>query len=444
MTAILYINDNHLRLQPELTTQQAQIIRSQSYAWFKDGDLVFDIDSENPPIKYCRLAPQEMNNRYWSQCEKSSIANNSLGMRHAADLIWKHVSELQKKSPIDDLILVVPSHYQSSNLQLLLGIMQSLGINVVGLVNGALLSLVNQSLSDGEYQHVDVQLHQTVNSRIRVIDGVATLDDVDVVQHIGIQSIQDAFLKEIQAHFIQNDRFDPLHYAETEQQLFDKLSSIASQANESGKAVANVEYQGQRHSTNVDAKTWHSVLAPFWSELSGALSGVDQAFIQMNNAFERTAFNLDAKDNVRLLDDLVLRSDIDRLQEKDSEGSLNYITELMVLGAKPQDKTAATRVVKQEPKKKPQDATSETKLAKPLTGATHLMQAGIAIPIEHSELKTDNSLLTLHASSKGNAQALLGAGKVFVMGDETRKELRPNDRLGSHLGEGVITVIQVV
>jgi len=255
-----------------------------------------------------------------------------------------------------------------------------------------------------------------------------------------------------QAHFIQNDRFDPLHYAETEQQLFDKLSPIASQLNSTGKAVVNVEHQGQLHSSNIDVKTWFSVLAPFWDGLSSVLSKADQAYIQMNNAFESAAFNLNEKPNVHLLDDIVLRDDVSHLQEKEADGSLNYVTQLSVTGIEVigEAESSVSVVSKQDSVVMPESVdASATQKGKPsvdvsVSGATHLMQAGIAISIEHCELKTDNSLLTLHACSNGNAQGLLEAGDVFVIGDQSRKQLRPNDRLGSHFGDGVITVIQVV
>jgi len=144
MTHILYISDNNLRLQSFDKSARSPVVRSQGYAWFKGDQVIFDTDTKNAPIKYCRLAPQEMNTRYWQQCEKSSISNNDAGMRHAADLLWKHLYELKQQNNILELVLVVPSHYQSSNLQLLLGIVESLEIKVSAIVNGALLSLTNK------------------------------------------------------------------------------------------------------------------------------------------------------------------------------------------------------------------------------------------------------------------------------------------------------------
>ena len=78
MTHILYINDNNLRLQVFGGDANAEnIIHSKGYAWLKGDQVVFDTDKENAPIKFCRLAPQEINNRYWQQCEKSSISSNA-------------------------------------------------------------------------------------------------------------------------------------------------------------------------------------------------------------------------------------------------------------------------------------------------------------------------------------------------------------------------------
>jgi len=442
MTAILYINDNDLRLQKSISVSQEKIIRSQGYAWFKGDSVVFDTDQANAPIKYCRLAPQEMNNRYWSQCEKSSIATNKAGMRHAADLIWKHLNELQKKCAIDDLILVVPSHYQSSNLQLLLGIFESLNINVIGLVNGALLALKDQLNQTGDYLHLDVQLHQTVCSHIHVADGIAKLGDVEIIQSAGIQAMQDALLKTLQTNFIQNDRFDPLHYAETEQQLFDVLPDIALQIKKSAKAIVNVKHQGQLHSSSIDAKVWNTALSPFISELLSAADGVNNVFLQFNGAFDNTAMSIAEAEDITLLDRLLLNEISPALTQKESDGRLNYITELAVAQAKTplqpmREETKPDGKVNGQLKQKPPSEPI-------LTGATHLLQAGIAVPIEHCQLAIEGQQLKLHTQADGNAKALLASGKLFVMGDETRKEFRPNDRIGSHLADGVVTVIQVV
>jgi len=158
-------------------------------------------------------------------------------MRHAADLVWKHLSDLREQRGLQSLVLVVPSHYRESNLQLLLGIANSSGLNVKGLTNKAVLALHDRVAQPGNYLHVDVQLHQTVVSVVKCDKGNVSLGAIEVLQDVGIHAMQEAILKGLQKNFIQGDRFDPLHDAGTEQQLFNQIPDIARQINETGKAT---------------------------------------------------------------------------------------------------------------------------------------------------------------------------------------------------------------
>jgi len=150
--------------------------------------------------------------------------------------------------------LVVPSHYRESNLQLLLGIAKACQLEVKGLVNKAVVALQSQAPADGDYWHFDVQLHQTVCSRVHVSGGLLKLGDIEILSDVGIHLMQEALLKGLQNNFIQNSRFDPLHDAATEQQLFDQLAPIAMQLSEAGKASVGLEHQGRLHNATLDNK----------------------------------------------------------------------------------------------------------------------------------------------------------------------------------------------
>ena len=56
----------------------------------------------------------------------------------------------------------------------------------------------------------------------------------------------------------------------------------------------------------------------------------------------------------------------------------------------------------------------------------------------------EGNALSVSLDSNSNLASLLNGGQLFIMNDEGRAQLRPNDRLGSHLADGVITVIQVL
>jgi hypothetical protein len=426
MTHIIHINDNNILIQSSAGSDS-----SQGYAWLKGEEVLFDTDQVNAPVKHCRVAPQEINSRYWQQCEQSAIPANGAGMRHAADLIWKHLATLKSAHDLDEIVLVVPSHYQSSNLQLLLGIAKSLGLNVISLFNKAALAIRGSAPQAGDFLHLDVQLHQTVASRVSVRNGLIKLGDVEVLQSTGIHSMQDALLKTMQSSFIQNDRFDPLHYAETEQQLFDQLGEVAAQIASNAKASIAVQYQSRLYTTGLDGKAWSASLAHVIKPLLQAGSVSEHVYIDLNSAFGTNIPEGIEGAGVSVLDRSPNYSELIS-EVKYTEGSaIRYTTEFSIA---PSDKT---------PPLGASNSQAYVPAANP-TGATHLLQAGIAVPIEHSEIVVEDNLLCLHTSAKGNAEALLAAAKIFVLNDESRQTFNPNDRIGSHLGEGVITVIQVV
>jgi len=435
MVEILHINDNNLLLQND-----QRVARSQGYAWFKGSEVVFDL-GDDKPVKACRLSPQEMNNRFWQQCEQSAIPANAAGMRHAADLVWKHLNALKEQFGLDQVVLVVPSHYREANLQLLLGIAKSCGLTVVGLVNKAVAAFANAGLSDGEYRHIDVQLHQTVCSNVTVSNGIVKLGDIDVLSDVGIHLMQEALLKGLQSNFIQNDRFDPLHDAATEQQLFDQLAGIAENIAESGKASIALEHQSRLHNSVIDDKEWRSLLSPFSNRLMTQANSVDQCFIDLNAAFDgANLYALIEQDFGDLNSNP--NASVTSLIQSDSSGGIVYKTDLPLAAGSTKSAAAQNQALSNDSKI---NRTVEPQLKTiDIAQATHILQAGKALPIEQAEVQFSNGMLNLVAGQNINIQELLNNGRLTVLNDPGRTTLEPNDRLGSDLADGVVSAIQVL
>lgn len=445
MFDVLHINDNNLVIE-----SAGKVSYSQGYAWLKSDEVNFDLGDAASPVSHCRLSPQEINNRYWQQCEQSAIPANGAGMRHAADLVWQHLSQLKQHKNLSELIFVVPSHYRESNLQLLLGIAKACQLEVKGLVNKAVVAMQNQAKANGEYWHFDVQLHQTVCSRIKLSDGLVKLDEVEILSDVGIHLMQEALLKGLQNNFIQNDRFDPLHDAATEQQLFDQLATIAMQLADSGKASVGLEHQGRLYNTTLDNKEWQNVLMPFSNRLSTLSGSADGSYVDLNAAFGTAG--LDSLSEAGLVHlsgaSVGLAS---QLAQASDTSNIIYKTDLPVknLAEISTKKTVSPKIV---------DASSEVESDEVLSSnvkpelnsksdasvATHVLHAGIAVPLSQAILSTDSGVLRITQGSVGNIQALLDAGKLFVVNDDGRTKLKVNDRLGSHLADGVVTTIHVL
>ena len=442
MSAILYINDNNLLLQ-----QGGSVERAQGYAWLRETGVEFD-----GALETCRLEPQQINNRYWQQCDQSSIASNGASMRHAADLVWGHLSELKQQHDLQQVALIVPSHYQTANLQLLLGICKSCQIEVSQLMNKAVLALQSKVSDNGTYVHVDLQLHQTVCSQLEVSDGNIKLSNVDVLHEISIQGIQDSLLRAMQECFIRADRFDPLHYAETEQQLFNQIPLAAAEIAEHGKANLLVEYQGKLHTVSIDIKQWNKALQPSIDKITkaGRANSAAHAYLQFNNIFSGSAFAPFDAASFTVLEDSAVAEPSHVSAAKTQSGELIYITELPIIvsaSAKLTSAAASAKAAAGQTQASAVPTTPNKASPTPLSNgdaSTHLLQAGVAVPLAKAHIDTSGTQLGLQQAEVSNAQILLDTGQIFVMSDPQRKYLQADDRIGSEMVDGVITVIRVL
>jgi hypothetical protein len=455
MVDALHINDNNLVLE-----SAGHRSVSQGYAWLKGDQVLFDLDQLDSPVSHCRVAPQQINNRYWQQCEQSAIPANGAGMRHAADLVWQHLNQLRQQKNLTDLVLVVPSHYRESNLQLLLGIAKACQLEIKGLLNKAVLALQNELQADGEFWHFDVQLHQTVCSRIRRATGLVSLVEVEILSDVGIYLMQEALLKGLQNNFIRNDRFDPLHDAATEQQLFDQLPNIAMQLADTGKASVGLEHQSRLHNTTLDAKEWQALLAPFSDRLIDVSRSADASYIDFNAAFAHAGLDLLTQAGFIQIHEAVNFCLSEVVIASDS-GNIVYRTDLPILKpsekaiknddiskkAIEQSKLAVNRAAADLNDKQTKAKEIASRLSfnadVSLPSVTHLLCGGKATLLANAYITTERGVLGLQQAAQGNVQQLLSSGGLFILNDEGRVELKINDRMGSNLADGVLTVIQV-
>jgi hypothetical protein len=432
MTSLLYINDNQLRLQHA----DGRILSSQGYAWIKEANVVFDLDSSQPSAaQQCRLSPQQINNRYWQQCDQSSIVSNAMGLRHAADLVWQHLSQLKASYELDELVLIVPSHYQESQLQLLLGIAGACELRVVALVNKAVAELSKLVLDDGEYRHVDVQLHQAVCSTVLVEKGEARLTDVTVLQDVGIHQMQEALLHGLQSKFIQDDRFDPLHDAATEQQLFNQLPEAATNIGLSGSANIGVEHQSRLHSISVESTTWDNFLNPFRLAIEAISSAALKVFVDLNGAFDTANVSGLNSGGFVALHMSGLEGKARFLIDHQDAGVVLYQTQLAAVKA---DGSNESESLSNE------SELDSSNISPSQFSPSHIVFAGRAVALEHAFVEHNSDGLLLSKKANGNLKKLLNDKKLFIINDDQRLELQVNDRVGSHLVDGTLTAIQVL
>lgn len=458
MPHILHINDNNLLVQTTAEDGGEILQRSHGYAWLKGEQVIFDISAnigtEESPLAHCRVAPQQVNNRYWQQCAQTAIASNDAGMRHAADLIWKHLAELKTKSNLSELALVVPANYRDSHLQLLLGVAGANQLDVCALLSKPVLAAKQAGLSAGRALHIDVQLHQTVVSTLAVNDAEVSLQDIDTNTDIGIHSLQESLLHSLQASFIRADRFDPLHDADTEQQLFNQLPAIVAAGVNGEKTTVGVQHQGKLYSATIESSEILSALVGLSSLIQEHSAGAQATIVDTNAAFDvsKLASANGSANVIWASDPQALTTQL--AVKKNAEGKVVYQTSL---AHSPNTTNSTARSTTKATKVPASSATNEANVrsssqpalvahaADSAAVATHLMQFGLAVPIQQAAISTQHATLSLAQNAKPSDIAnMLRNGDLHIVNDQQRKELRANDRVMSPLADGVITAVRVV
>lgn len=212
---IIEINDVGIR-----TTVDDEIVRvSPGYAVL-DGDKLL---TGEEGMANARLLPRWTNNRFWNELGTDPIANRTPSVRHHADLAFAHLESLWHsiQDRVDQVIFIVPGFYSREQLGLLLGMAQECNIPVAGVADASLVSVCRQPLTP-TVLHLDIHLHR-ITLTVLSADGRLSRSTTHTVTETGLFTLWDRWANIIANQFIQTSRYDPLHQAVSEQNLFDQL-----------------------------------------------------------------------------------------------------------------------------------------------------------------------------------------------------------------------------
>ncbi|MGS2724360.1 hypothetical protein ACVBEJ_11520 [Porticoccus sp. GXU_MW_L64] len=168
------------------------------------------------------LDPQQSFQQFWQQLNLTPLAVHTNSARHHADLAYAQLQQLHKDSgEPEQVILAVPGSFNREQLGLLLGLANALPFKAVGLVNSALAAVSTQPPT-GPALHLDIQQHQSLITRLDHRNELRSLDS-DAVSNLGMKQLLDHWAHQVAEQFISQYRYDPLHTADGEQQLYDQL-----------------------------------------------------------------------------------------------------------------------------------------------------------------------------------------------------------------------------
>ncbi|MEH6468267.1 MAG: hypothetical protein V7725_01495 [Porticoccus sp.] len=244
--AIIEINDSGLYCGND----RGELIVSPGYALLtKQG-----ITTGKAAFEHAYLEPQQSFNQYWRQLNLSPLPAPNNHARHHADLAYAQLLELHRESGSpQQIIFATPGSFDRDQLSILLGLAKASPFEAVGIVDSAVAAASQSGLS-GQLLHLDIQLHQCVLTRLNADNPLECSDtershiertNTEVIADIGLKTFYDIWAQHIANMFIRQYRYDPLHTAAGEQQLYDLLPNWLDQITETSElAIALDSPQG--------------------------------------------------------------------------------------------------------------------------------------------------------------------------------------------------------
>jgi hypothetical protein len=215
-----------------------------------------------------RLQPVLATDRFWSDLTQDSLVRAASPPVTHADLAHAHLSDLWRTvaGPDDEAVFAVPGSMRLHQAGLLLGIARRIGISVAGVVDSAVAACAGLT-ARASVLHLDVELHQAV---LTALDGASVLRRrrIEISPRAGLKSMYSAWAQLVSEAMVRRTRFDPLHQAATEQQLYEQMPGWLATLAVQDSVDAAIETEGGTFSTTLRraqfmlaAEAWYAQLA---------------------------------------------------------------------------------------------------------------------------------------------------------------------------------------
>jgi len=170
-----------------------------------------------------RLRPVQAFDRFWSDLTVDALPRPVPAARSRADLAHAHLKRLWSgvAEDGDEALFVVPGTLRPAELGLLAGIAGAAGIPVAGYVDLAVAGCAPLEARESVL-HLDLQFHQAVLTELGGNE-MLRRQRLEVAPRVGLRALQAAWAQLVAEAMVRRTRFDPLHQAVTEQQLYDRL-----------------------------------------------------------------------------------------------------------------------------------------------------------------------------------------------------------------------------
>jgi hypothetical protein len=267
--AALHINDAGI----VLLNGTEILYRQPGFALLADDGLI----TGNRAFAEARINPRRIQHRYWSQLATLPLSEQLFSQLSAADLVSGQLESMWKSNAgtIDELVVAAPTYMSADALGLFLGIAAELGMPVIALVESA-VAATRREYRNAALVHVDISLHNTTLTRMAQ-PGRVQAERNEVIDGCGVYAMFDAWLTTVAEAFVRQSRFDPLHTAETEQQLLNRLGGWLAEAGRQDVVGLELESGGIAHRAEIEVLSLIGAVAPWYQQIANRLRALFSA-----------------------------------------------------------------------------------------------------------------------------------------------------------------------
>lgn len=172
------------------------------------------------------LSPNQTQHRFWDQLDTAPLTTfHPLAANHA-EVAFSHLAMIWErvKTHGAQAIIAVPGYFTRTQLGILLGMAQELAMPVKGFVTQA-VAAAPRPYPGRRLLYLDIHLHRT---ELTLLDQGERLahDTTTTMDEMGLLDLHRLWVEALAEEFVRTTRFDPLHSARGEQELYDRLAQL--------------------------------------------------------------------------------------------------------------------------------------------------------------------------------------------------------------------------
>jgi len=266
-------------------------LESPGFALPEKNRFILGVKAE----RKAQLYPRQILNHFWDQLNTEPLEQSNRFAQNHAEIAFEHFAHIwQTVRPHGrEMVMAVPGFYTPDHLGLILGMTRELSISLKGFVPLPLAALPDR-LPQGLVLHIDMHLHRfEINCLQR--NGQLSLQESEVSEGNGLYKLYRGWVDAIAEEFVRHTRFDPLHQAASEQELYDRLPGVLAQLNQNPSVYFEMTGGSKVYHVTLTREVFSKMGAPVFEEIR---RGVDRFYKR---------YGKDGSGPVLLLTDRVVR-----------------------------------------------------------------------------------------------------------------------------------------